>query len=780
MPPLDSMLDGTIRQPAPLAEPDAEPWSGWADDDKPPPGSTIVEVDDDGKVRVIELGRDDTPPRDNGFDENLAEREELQGELGIIADDLIQGIEADIRSRSGFIANYTRGLDLLGIANEEPNTHRGAGKGSSRKVSTLRDSTMLESVVKAQSQARGELLPASGPAKVREVPGASEEDDELASDFEEDFNLALTKGMPEFVPDLDRGLFGFFYGGNMFRYGYHDPITERPRVDTVGVEDLIVSEEATSLETATRWTIRMTVSPTQVKYKQYYGIWRECEMGIPLPSTDQIEQKKNQIAGVTSQGQRPQDQPYEIYSTVTDLDLAIYGIKEKGAPRGRQLPYRVTVEKHSRQILRIERFWKAGDKRFQRKRRCIHYGMVPGFGFLAYGFLHLQGNSVATLTAVIRQLVDAMLFGNFPGGVKIKGARTEESQVEPSPGEFVDIAVPANTTSIRDAIMALPYKDVSPVAIQLYEMVQQACQRVGAAAQLEVGEGRGNTPVGTIMAMLEEKTVVMGAIHKRLHEAMSQELSMIRDLFMERPESLEKVLESPKRAWAAKQEFANLDLVPASDPNIPSQVHRVMLATALATLAQMPTFTQRLDMDDILKRILRMVGISDPDRIVVQPPPQSGTDPGAAQAQASIQVAQMKNMQAEKEGQRKAATTLEQTQQRERESNLQAQNDAADRASKEKIELMNLQMEKMRLDSDVQKEQLAHQHAMAQIAQTDQHHAQDQQMQHHQMALQSHESQQQREMQAQQAQQKPQAQKPQGQSHGASDGGERSFGSKSI
>lgn len=744
MPPLDFHSDNTIRQPAPPEQDPAEPWVSWIDEKKPPPGSTIVQTDEDGGVKVIEVGADPTPERDNGFDENLAEREELLSALPEIAQDILDGIAADIRSRQEFIDNFTRGIKELGLTIDEPAKKRGEGKGTSRKVSGVRDTTMLESIVKAQSQARAELLPAGGPAKVQEVPEATEADDQLASDFEQDFNLALTKGMPEYVPDLDRGLFGFFYGGNMFRYGYHCPIKRRPRVDTVGVEDLIVSEEATSLETATRWTMQNPkVSPQEVRRKQFYGIWRDCDLGTPMPTTDQAAHEKARISGTTPLTQRPKDQPYHIYSTVTDLDLAIYGFKEKGAPRELALPYRVTTEKYSRQVLRIERFWKEGDKRFARKRRCVHYGMVPAFGFLAHGFLHLQGNAVATLTAIVRQLVDAMLFGTFPGGVKVKGARTEENEIEPSPGEFVDVAVPSTMNSLKDAIMPLPYKDLSPVSIQLYEIVQQACQRVGAAAQIEVGEGRANVPVGTIMAMLEEKSVVMSAIHKRLHEAMSQELEMIRDLFREKPEALSQVLESPKRAWAATQEFQSLELIPASDPNVPSQVHRIMLATALATLMSMPNFTQRIDPDDGLKRILRMIGISDPDKLVIQPPPQQpGADPGAAMAQATIQKTQMQIAAQREENERKAATELEQSQQKDREMQMEAMGDQLDRQSTEKVEGMKLEVEKMKLASQ-------HQHAMGQLAMADQHHAQDQQMQHHQM---QHQAAQQASQQAQQPQ----------------------------
>lgn len=709
-------LDTTIRQPGPPEAPSAQPWSGIVESASPPAGSTILEINEDGGVTLKQVEAE--RPQSQGFDENLAERPELAGALADIGYDIVDGVETDIQSRQSFIDNYTKGLDLLGLVIE--NQER--TKGQKRKTSSSRDTTILESVVKAQSQARGELLPAGGPAKVVTVAEAGEGEDQRAADFESDFNMALTKGMPEYVPDFDRGLFNFFFGGNMFRYGYIDPLRGRPVVETVGVEDLIVSEEATSLQTATRWTMRVPkMAPGEARRRMRYGLWRECELGMPMPETNAAQQKKDNIAGTTAGAMRPQDQPYTIYQTVTDLDLAQYGLDEKGAPKGLPLPYRVTVEKTSRQVLRIERFWKDGDKRFNRKRRCIHYGMVPGFGFLAYGFLHLQGNQVMTLTAIIRLLVDAMMFGSFPGGVIAKGVRTETNEIDPGPGEFAPIGVPGGIEDIRKAIMALPYKDLSPVSIQLYELIQQATARVGAAAMMEIGEGRANVPVGTIMAMLEEKSVVMQAVHKRLHEAMGQELSMLRELYAERPETLAEVLDNPRRQWAAAEEFADLDLVPASDPNMPSQVHRVMMATALATLAGMPVFTPRLPIGDVLDHILRMIGF--PYIQSVEPAPQG--DPSAAAAQAQVTKATIDAQAKERENQRKAANEAVEAQRKAKQSALDLADNAADRASQERIAAIREETARLGLLAQERRAQREHAHAVAQTAMADRHHGED-------------------------------------------------------
>lgn len=703
--------DGTIQQPAPSDPPASKAWSAWVPDSKPAPGTVRVEVDEDGGVTLKTQPPDDLPQSgETGFDENLAERPELHHALSSIADDILEGIEADIASRQDWSANYVEGIDLLALKIDQ----RSNTRGQKRNISRVRDTTLLETIVKAQSQARGELLPAAGPAKIQETPGVSETEDNAAQDFESDFNLALVKGMPEYVPDLDRGLFSFFYSGNMFRMGLQCPIRGRPMVRTIPTEDLIVSEEATDLDTATRVTHRVpAMSPGEVRRRQYYKIWRTVDITGTMPDTDPVKQKLADLAGIHSGATRPKDQPYCIYGTITDLDLAMWGYHEKGGPAGLPLPYKVTIERYSRQVLRIERYWVEDDPRFNRKRRIIHYPMVPGFGFLAYGFLHLQGNQVKALTAVVRLLIDAMMFSNFPGGAKAKGARTETNELEPGPGEWVDIGVPGGMDDIRKVLMAFPYKDLSPVAIQFYNLLQQAAARVGAASMLEVGEGRANTPVGTIMAMLEEKSVVMSAIHKRMHTAMSQELSMLRELFMERPETLAQVCPNPKRQWAVAAEFADLDLVPASDPNVPSQVHRIMLATALATLLSMPTVTPLLDAPDILKRVLRMIGISDVDNAMAKAQPQAPAppDPSIAVAQATLQAKQLDVQSKASENQRKAATEAVDAQQKDREAQSDAVNSQADRASQERIAAMREATERIKLAAEQQRagDELSHQ-----------------------------------------------------------------------
>ncbi len=685
------------------------------DEPGPKDGDLVVSVDDDGGVTVTTHQEKPTTSPSEGFDENLAERPELYSSLPSIAEDLLEGIESDLASRQDWISNYSNGQDLLGLTIKT----RSDSKGQRRNVSQVQDSTMLETIVRAQSLARRELLPAAGPCKIEEMAGTSEDDDDAAGDFTTDFNYILTTGMPEYVPGLDRGLFGFFYSGNMFRYGFHDPMSKRPKVETYPTVDVIVSQEATDLDTATRVTLRIPkMSRGEVKRRQFYKLWRDVDLAGSMPDMSMEELKQEEISGIRNMSVRQKDQPYTIYQTITDLDLAPLGMVEKDAPDGLPLPYKVTIEKYSRQVLRIERYWRPDDTLFLRKRRLVHYTMIPGYSFLALGFLHLQGNQTKALTSIVRLLIDSMMFACFPGGVKAKGARTETNEINPGPGEWAEVGMPAGIDDLRKMLMPMPYKDLSPVSIQFYNLLQQAAKNVGAAAVMETGEGRTNMPVGTIMAMLEEKSTVMSAIHARMHEAMARELAMVREMFIERPEAFARVLPNPKRSWATWTEFTNLNLVPASDPNVPSQVHRIMLATALATLLSMPAAQQLLDPQDILKRVLRMIGISDPEKAMKQPAQlqQEGQqpDPVVEAAKATLQAKQMDVVSKQQENQRKAAESAVEMQGKQRQTEQQIADNAADRQSNEQIAAMKEQTERMKLASEEQRAQRAAAQADAQ------------------------------------------------------------------
>jgi hypothetical protein len=324
----------------------------------------------------------------------------------------------------------------------------------------------------------------------------------------------------------------------------------------------------------------------------------------------------------------------------------------------------------------------------------VKYGLVPGLGFHDYGFLQLLGNQTRALRAIWRLLIDAGMFSNFPGGMKVKGARTQTNEIAPGPGEWIDVDVPIDQ-DLTKSLVPMPYKGPDGVFIQFAEAIEQDCEGLSAAVDIEVGEGRANVPVGTIMAMIEQQTQVMAAVHKRNHTSQKTELGLMRDLFLENPEDLWRLARNPARRWQVAAEFENLDLVPVSDPNVPSQTHRIMQATGLVTLLN-STPPGMLDPWKVISHALRTIGISDPDALRGEPPQpqQAPPDPRMITAQATAQEKMARVALDHQESQRKAAEAVSGADSKQRELEMQTQAQQAETQSREQIAAMREQTER--------------------------------------------------------------------------------------
>lgn len=659
-----------------------------------PVTATVIRIAPDGGVIIHDSAPASRPETtDFGkFNENLAKKLPASA-MATIVEDIIQGIESDEQSRKGFIDNYTKGIELLGLKIEEQSNTR----SQKRNVSRVRNPLLLEACVRGQSAARAELLPAGGPCKVSTIGGTAPDEDTLARAFEADMNYYLTTVAKEYYPDFDRGLFELYFGGNLFKKVYTCPVRRRPVSDTINVSDLIVSEDARDLNTATRVTHRSMMAPGLVKRMMWSGAWIEVELGTAMPNIDPAKRKEREAMGTGVGISRPEDQERCIYETMYDIDLGRWeGMKETGQPDGLALPYVVTIDKDSRQILALRRNWKDGDKLFMRRQRYVHYCLVPGLSFLGMGYLHLLGNQTRALTAMWRVICDSGMFACFPGGVKAKGLRMSTNEIQPGPGEWVDVDI-GPFDRIQDAMMPMPYKDPSPVFIQFAEIVGQDAQRMAGSIEMEVGEGRTNIPVGTIMSMIEQQTQVMAAVHKRLHTAQAQELLLIRAEFAENPETLQWLNREPGQNWTKAAEFMNLNLVPASDPNIPAQTHRVMQATALVTLAS--TNPDIYDKLQVHKHALRTMGIINSDPFLHAPVPMP-PDPSQAGGKAPDPLGPQKLQLEQQEQQRKAAQETVEASRRQQEMTARNQGDMAELASRERIAQSQEQTQRLRLQTE--------------------------------------------------------------------------------
>jgi hypothetical protein len=669
-------------------------------------GTTVTTLDN-GDVIIGQGGtglgaaNDDNEP--SSFDDNLAIKAIPPQQLSALSADLLDGIETDIRSRSAMVAMYNKGIDLLGLKMEDR-----SGRRQRKNVSTVRHPVLLAAVVDFQSSFVGEMLPASGPCKgVVEGGSPSGQDDELAQQLEEDFNHYLTTTATEYYPDTDRGAFYLGYGGTLFKKIYKCPLRKRPVIECVYLTDLIVSESATDLDNALRVTHKIEMSQSQVRRMQLAKVWRDVKLSTPSLPADPTKQKEKQTQGLNSTGPRPRDIPHTVYECCCEIVPEDYGFDEKGAPEDLPLPYRVTIDKDSQIILDVRRNWDENDKEYKKDLPFVDYMLVPGMGYLGLGYLHLLGNQTMALTAIWRILVDAGMFNNFPGGMRVKGTRQSTNEINPGPGEWPEVDT-GPMDDIRKAFMPMPYKEPSAVFIQLAEIIAQGAEKIGGAVNLEIGEGRQNVPVGTMLAMIEQQTKTMAAVHKRLHQSQKRELMKLKKLFMQDPEPLYR--SNPKaRQWQAA-ELTNLNIVPNSDPNVPAQMHRIMQATALITLAQQAPMLY--DQFKVHEHALKTIGISNPEEIIHQPPPQQAPpDPAviAAQMQAQLkqqelqqnmQIKQAELQQDSQQQQREAADRVVQAQTEQKKLAVQTQADAAEMQSRERIAQMKEETARIKLDAE--------------------------------------------------------------------------------
>src|SRR5581483_6166254 len=527
-------------------------------------------ADDEPEV-AVSVGEEPPPERQpaylrGDFDANLAEELE-ESELAVIAGDLMEGIESDLRNREEWESVFTQVIDLLGIKLETPSGEVNP-QGS---ISKAKHPLLMDAYTRFWAGAVGEFLPAAGPAKVRDdnpnpVPGEMS----LARQFELDMNHWLTTTDRGYYRDKSRMLASTGLTGTEFRKVYIDPTTKSPISRWTRGQNLIVSSDAVDLSSAKRVTERIWMWPSEVKRLQKTGWWRECDLSRPVEQPGRVDLNIAEVEGRNPEPDRPKDNRHEIYETYTLRDLPSFEHEdEDGKQTGVPLPYRVSMDRESRKVLEIRRNWKESDPDLTARQRYVMYGLVPGLGFYYLGFAHMGGNNARTLTALQNELIDAGQFANFPGFLISKTAGRQQSndlRVSPGSGKQVD----TGGQKIGDVVMPLPYKEPSQVLMALRAKLEENSQQLLGMAQLPTSEGRQDIPVGTMIAMVEQSTKVMAGVYKGLHASDAEEFRLLQELFAEVPQALTKGNKRAQREWTA-EEFADLDLVPASDPNVPSQ-----------------------------------------------------------------------------------------------------------------------------------------------------------------------------------------------------------------
>ena len=603
---------------------------------------------DDGSVSVsldgqpVERAANDEAP--DGWFDNLVDQID-QSELARIADDLMRGIDDDLQSRQDWIEDRAQGIKLLGLKVEIPGLQGASDGAPVEGMSKVRHPLLLEAVLRFQANARSELLPTDGPVKIRtEGSGNALETDELADALQSDLNHYLTAIAKEYYPDTDRMLLMLGFGGTAFKKVYFCPLRGRPVSESVDADDLIVNNSATDLSTAKRITHRIYAKASTVRRLQILGVYRDIELGTPsFENKDAVQREKADQQGIAVESRNPEDRDREIYEVYCELDVLGFEHKYKGKVTGLEIPYRVTIDKSSREVLSIVRNYdeptgEEGDELPEARANFVKYQFVPGMGFYDIGLLHILGNTTNAVTAAWREMLDAGMYANFPGFLMADtGARqnTNIFRVPPGGGALVK----TGGLPISQAVMPLPYKEPGMALMNLVTNMVETGQRVGTTSELMVGEGRQDAPVGTTLALIDQATKILNAVHKRMHVSQAHEFELLVRCFREHPESFWRKNCKAKRQWDEAtfiEAINNCDLVPQADPNTASQTQRLMKIMALKQLqAANPSM---YDAKAIDLAALRAMGWSNPEQFLSPPEESSQIPPEMQKVMAEVQI----------------------------------------------------------------------------------------------------------------------------------------------
>ena len=556
-----------------------------------------IEIENPDGVRLnmdgIEI--DLMPEEEESFGDNLAEYMDA-GELAKISSDLIEMVDTDINSRKDWVDTYVKGLDVLGMKYEERTE---PWLGSCGVFSTV----LTEAAVRFQSETIIETFPAQGPVKTEIIGAIDRLKEEAAERVKDDMNYKLTEGMPEYRPEHERMLYSLGLAGAAFKKVYYDPTMGRQASIFIPAEDVIIPYGASSAMTSERVTHIMRKTKNDIRKLQVSGFYVDEDLGDPLQFYTDVEKKKAEDQGYNLSD----DDRYQIYEIHVDYDLPGYEDEN-----GIALPYVVTLERGTTKILAIRRNWDEDDEHRLKRQHFVQYTYVPGFGAYGLGLIHLIGGYARAGTSLIRQLVDAGTLSNLPGGLKTRGLRIKDDDTPISPGEFRDVDVPSG--SVKENIMALPYKEPSQVLLALLNQITDEGRRLGSIADMNISDMSANAPVGTTLALLERQLKTMSAVQARVHYSMKQEFKLLKSIIRDyTPESYEytPVAGTPQ---AKRSDYDMVDVIPVSDPNSATMAQRIMQYQAVIQLAQ--GAPQIYNLPVLHRQMIEVLGIKNADKLV--------------------------------------------------------------------------------------------------------------------------------------------------------------------
>ena len=547
-------------------------------------------------------------------DANLAEVLD-DSVLGALSSELQNKVREDMESRSDWEEAIAKGLNLLGINYEDRSDPFLGASGVTHPL-------LNEATTQFQSQAYKEMLPSGGPVKTQVLGVATKETEDQAQRIKDFMNYQIMEVMEEYDPDTDQMLFYLPLTGSTFKKVYFDQTKQRAVSKFVPAEDLVVPYSASDLMTAERVTHVVKMSYNDLRKLQVAGVYKDVEL-----STTDSGESEGSIQGTTDelQGLHPNysDDVYTLLEVHVDLDLE--GFED---PNGIMLPYIVTIDENSSQVLSVVRNFREQDPLRRKRQYFVHFKFLPGFGFYGFGLLHTIGGLSRAATSILRQLIDAGTLSNLPAGFKARGVRIRNDDEPLNPGEFRDIDVPGG--DLKNSIIPLPYKEPSGTLAQLLGVVVDSGRRFAQVADAKISDVNSQAPVGTTVALIEQGSKIISSIHKRLHYAQKQEFRMLAEIFSENPVPYPYFVGNVAPEVMQQDFDGRIDILPVSDPSIFSMAQRLSLAQTQLQMAQQAP--QIHNQYEAFRRMYDALDIKNIDSILPPPQPPAPVDPATENA----------------------------------------------------------------------------------------------------------------------------------------------------
>ena len=563
-----------------------------------------IEIEDPEKVTIgigdTEIVIDPDAMPDEEFNKNLAEDLD-EKYMATLSSDLLEDFTNDLNSRKDWLETYVDGLELLGLKIEERSE---PWEGACAVYHPL----LSEALVKFQAETMMETFPAAGPVKTSIIGKETDECIEAAQRVQENMNYQLMDKMPEYRPEHERMLWGLGLAGNAFKKVYYDPTLERQVSIFVPAEDMVVPYGASNLETAERVTHVMRKTEQELHTLQHLGFYRDVDLGEPDYDLDEVEKKIAEQMGFDATN----DDRYKILEMNVNLDLEGYEDEDKDGKTGIALPYIVTIDKGTQEVLAIRRNWKQEDSQQKRREHFVHYGYIPGFGFYCFGLIHLIGGFSKSGTMLLRQLVDAGTLSNLPGGFKARGLRIKGDDTPIGPAEWRDVDAPAG--SLRDNLMPLPYKEPSQVLAALMDKIIDEGRRFASAADMKVSDMSANSPVGSTLAILERTLKVMSAVNARIYYSMKKEFGLLKNIIADYTDPDYQYDPSTGTPGAKQEDYDKVQLIPVADPNAATMAQKVVQYQAVMQMAQQNP--DIYDLKELNKQMLEVLGVKNIGKLI--------------------------------------------------------------------------------------------------------------------------------------------------------------------